>query len=94
MTPAAPAAADLELRLKRLIVDRLKLEIDPGTIDTRTPLFGPEGLRLDSIDALEIVLGLEQEFGIKVADQEMGARQLESIDAIAALVRSKQQASG
>lgn len=90
MTTAAPATADLEGRIKRLIVERLKLDIDPASIDAAAPLFGGEGMRLDSIDALEIVLGLEQEFGIKIADQEMGARQLESVEAIASLIRAKQ----
>jgi acyl carrier protein len=85
--------AEVELRVKRLIVDRLKLEIDPMSIDASAPLFGGEGLHLDSIDALEIVLGLEQEFGIRIGDQEMGARQLESVDAIANLIRSKQTAN-
>ena len=52
---------DLAPRVKDLIVRRLKLDIDPTTIDDAAPLFG-EGLGLDSIDALELVLGLEQEF--------------------------------
>ena len=52
---------ELAPRVKDLIVRRLKLEIDPTTIDDAAPLFG-EGLGLDSIDALELVLGLEQEF--------------------------------
>ena len=62
-------------RVKDLIVRRLKLEIDPTTIQDDAPLFG-EGLGLDSIDALELVLGLEQEFGIKVEDEEVGRQGL------------------
>ena len=50
---------DLRPRVKELIVRRLKLEIDPKSIENEAPLFG-EGLGLDSIDALELVLGLEQ----------------------------------
>ena len=63
---------ELAPRVKDLIVRRLKLDIDPATIQNDVPLFG-EGLGLDSIDALELVLGLEQEFGIKVEDEEVGA---------------------
>ncbi len=84
------AATDPELkgRLKRLIVERLKLEMDPEEIGDADPLFG-EGLGLDSIDALELVLGLEQEFGVKIEDEEVGGEALASVDALAAFVRDK-----
>ncbi|HEY6931024.1 MAG TPA: phosphopantetheine-binding protein, partial [Thermoanaerobaculia bacterium] len=48
---------DLTVQVKNLIVRRLKLDIDPASIQNDAPLFG-EGLGLDSIDALELVLGL------------------------------------
>ena len=89
-TLAIPTA-DLKSQIKRLIVDRLKLEIDPATIDDSQPLFG-EGLGLDSIDALELVLGVEQEFGVKIEDEEMGAAALSSVDSLAAFVSSKRAA--
>lgn len=89
----APAASDTELkeRLKRLIVERLKLEVEPGEIGDSDPLFG-EGLGLDSIDALELVLGLEQEFGVKIEDEEVGGEALASVDSLAAFVREKSAA--
>jgi acyl carrier protein len=87
----APPTAELKSRIKRLIVERLKLEVDPATIDDAQPLFG-EGLGLDSIDALELVLGVEQEFGVKIEDEEMGAAALSSVDSLAAFVTSKQAA--
>lgn len=80
--------AELKERLKRLIVERLKLEMDPGEIGDADPLFG-EGLGLDSIDALELVLGLEQEFGVKIEDEEVGGEALASVDALADFVREK-----
>jgi acyl carrier protein len=80
--------ADLKERIKRLIVDRLKLEIDPATIDSAQPLFG-EGLGLDSIDALELVLGIEQEFGVKIEDQEVGSQALSSVETLADFVLAK-----
>jgi len=64
---------ELKSRVKDLIVRRLKLDVDPQTIEDGAPLFG-EGLGLDSIDALELVLGIEQEFGVKVADEEVGVK--------------------
>lgn len=79
---------DLRDRVKRLIVDRLKLEIDPASIDSAAPLFGA-GLGLDSIDALELVLGVEQEFGVKIEDQKVGAEALASVDALSEFVAAK-----
>ena len=52
------------------------------------PLFG-EGLGLDSIDALELVLGLEQEFGIKVEDEEVGVKAFASVDALCDFIEQK-----
>ena len=78
----------LALRLKNLIITRLKLEIDPDEIENDQPLFG-EGLGLDSIDALELVLGLEQEFGVKIEDEEVGVKAFASIDALVIFVREK-----
>lgn len=83
--------ADLKNRIKHVIVDRLKLEMEPSQIGDSTPLFG-EGLGLDSIDALELVLGIEQEFGVKIEDEEVGAKALASIDTLADFVAAKQQA--
>ncbi len=75
-------------RLKKLIITRLKLEIEPSEIEDDQPLFG-EGLGLDSIDALELVLGLEQEFGVKVEDEEVGVKAFASIDALVVFVKEK-----
>ncbi len=80
---------DLKARIKRLIVDRLKLEMEPSELGDADPLFGGEGLGLDSIDALELVLGLEQEFGVKIEDEEVGAEALSSVDTLAEFVRRK-----
>jgi acyl carrier protein len=85
----ATPPGELEDRIKRLIVERLKLEIDPASIDRGQPLFG-EGLGLDSIDALELVLGIEQEFGVKIEDQEVGSQALSSVAALAEFVTAKQ----
>jgi acyl carrier protein len=83
--------ADLARRVKELIVRRLKLEIDPTTIQDDAPLFG-EGLGLDSIDALELVLGIEQEFGIKVEDEEVGVKAFASVNALTDFIEQKKTA--
>jgi acyl carrier protein len=77
--------------VKDLIVRRLKLDIEPASIADAAPLFG-EGLGLDSIDALELVLGLEQEFGIKVADEEVGVKAFASVDSLADFIQEKSAA--
>jgi acyl carrier protein len=84
----AATEAQLKDNIKRLIVERLKLEIEPSEIGDSDPLFG-EGLGLDSIDALELVLGLEQEFGVKIEDEEVGAEALSSVDTLADFIRGK-----
>jgi acyl carrier protein len=78
-------------RVKELIVRRLKLDMDPATIHNEAPLFG-DGLGLDSIDALELVLGLEQEFGIKVEDEEVGVKAFASVDALCDFIEQKKSA--
>jgi len=80
--------AELKRSIKELIIQRLKLEMAPDEIDDAAPLFG-EGLGLDSIDALELVLGLEQKFGIKVEDEEVGKRIFASVDALTSYVAEK-----
>jgi acyl carrier protein len=82
---------NLAPRVKELIVRRLKLEIDPASIQDDAPLFG-EGLGLDSIDALELVLGLEQEFGIKVEDEEVGVKAFSSVNALVEFIEQKKTA--
>jgi len=59
---------NLEAELKKLIVEALVLEdIAPEEIDTTAPLF-VEGLGLDSIDALELAMALEERYGVKIED--------------------------
>lgn len=74
--------SDLKLRVKEMIIERLKLEgLTPDQMDDAAPLFG-EGLGLDSIDALELVLGIEQTFGVKIEDEAAGMKAFKSIQAL------------
>src|SRR5262249_25225034 len=87
---------DTELRdikdgLRGLIVERLKLEIDPASIADAAPLFsaaeasGEGGLALDSVEALEIVVGIEEKWGVVIADDSV-ANEFYSLDTLAGLV--------
>jgi len=82
----AGVTEELILQLKKLIIERLKLEeVSPEGIGTDDPLFG-EGLGLDSIDALELVLGLEKEYGVIIPDAEVGQKVFQSVRTIAQYV--------
>jgi acyl carrier protein len=82
-------ADPLTLRLKHLLIDTLKLEgVTPETIADDEPLIG-SGLSLDSIDALELVVQLEKEFGIKIASSEESRQALASVASLTAFVRSR-----
>lgn len=76
-------------RLKQLIVDTLKLEDLPAAeIPDDEPLIGA-GLNLDSIDALELVVRLEKEFGIKITNSEEARAALASVARLAAFIRAR-----
>jgi len=77
-----------QLALAKRIVDGLNLEIEPTAIDPVKPLFG-EGLGLDSIDALELVLGVEQELGVQIGNEEVATSALTSIDSLAEFLQAK-----
>lgn len=73
----------LKQRLKVMIIEGLKLEDKrPEDIDDAAPIF-VEGLGLDSIDALELVVLIEDNFRVTIPDEEVGQRAFASIDALA-----------
>jgi acyl carrier protein len=79
---------DLVLELKNLIINTLKLEdMTPGDIEDDAPLFG-EGLGLDSIDALELVVALEKTYGVFIPDSEVGKKIFRSVNALAEFVKT------
>lgn len=76
-------------RLKNLLIRTLRLEdVTAADISNNEPLIGG-GLDLDSIDALELVVSLEKEFGVKISNSEESREALASIDSLAAYIRAK-----
>jgi acyl carrier protein len=55
---------DLRAQIKEMLVKNLMLQVTPEQIGNDLPLFGPDGLGLDSIDALELVVSMEKTFGV------------------------------
>ena len=83
---------ELILKVKKMIVETLNLEdLEPEDIETYAPLFG-DGLGLDSIDALELGLGLKCVFGITVSQDDPQIKQyFASVAALAAFIESKEK---
>ncbi|MBR3783963.1 MAG: acyl carrier protein [Bacteroidales bacterium] len=75
---------ELILKLKKEIIEVLNLEdVKPEDIDESAPLFGEEGLGLDSIDALELIVLMEKNYGIKLQDPNQGKEIFKSINVMA-----------
>jgi acyl carrier protein len=74
---------ELRAELKRKIVETLDLrDVDAASIPDGAPLFG-EGLGLDSIDVLELVVMLEKDYGIRIDNKELGRQVMTSIASLA-----------
>ncbi len=74
---------NLKLELKEKIIENLNLEdVEVNEIGDNDPLFG-DGLGLDSIDALELIVMLDKDYGIKLSDPKLGKTIFQSIDVMA-----------
>ena len=86
---------DLEREVLEMVIEKLGLEdVNVDEIDYDAPLFASyaedgEGLGLDSVDALELVVGINQKYGIKIGDEDMAA--LRSISTIADFIRENKE---
>jgi acyl carrier protein len=83
--------AELIEKLKKEIIEALNLEdMEPEDIDANAPLFG-DGLGLDSIDALELIVLLEKNYGIKLEDPKAGKKVFFSVQTMAEYIRAHQK---
>ncbi|MDR3578787.1 acyl carrier protein [Geobacter sp. FeAm09] len=70
-------------KVKQMIIESLRIEgMSPDEIETDAPLFG-EGLGLDSIDALQLVVAMEKDFGVVVPDAATGTKVFASVRSMA-----------
>lgn len=84
--------ADLEaikLQIKQAMVEELMLPQAPEEIVDDVLIFSPQGLGLDSVDALQLVVALEKRFGLKLPDAAAARETLRSVDTIADAVAAK-----
>jgi len=73
-------------KLKKILITDLNLEeLTPEEIDDNAPLFG-EGLGLDSLDAVELVVIIQKHFGIEIKDMEEGREAFKSVESLAAYI--------
>jgi acyl carrier protein len=85
---------DLKNRLKKMIVEELHLDgTEPDAISDTAPLFG-DGLGLDSLDALQLAVAVEEHFSVRIADESEGKLAFASVDALAEFISAKRAAAG
>ncbi len=77
--------------VKQMIVDSLRIDgMSADEIDSDAPLFG-DGLGLDSIDALQLVVAMEKDFGVVVPDAAIGAKVFASVRAMASYIEENRK---
>ena len=73
---------ELKDAIKEMMVEQLMLRTPKEEILDTVPLFGPSGLGLDSIDALELVISLEQRFGVSIPNADVARSALATVNSI------------
>ena len=82
---------NLEVNLKAQIIEQLNLEeLDLEEFGNDTPLFGDDGIGLDSIDALELIVLMEKDYNLKIANPEDGSKIFKTVNTMADFIRSNQ----
>jgi acyl carrier protein len=80
------ASPELKKQIKQMLVENLMLQLTAEEIRDDQPLFGPDGIGLDSVDALQLVVALEKNYGLKIPDPEMARGVLKDVNSIAQAV--------
>jgi acyl carrier protein len=75
---------ELKTQIKLLLVENLMLQTGAEEIADDLPLFGPGSLGLDSVDALQIVVALDKNYGLKIPNPEAAKKVLQSVNTIEA----------
>ena len=86
-----PDTADLKSRVKVVLVEELMLQNEASEIGDADPLFGPDGLGLDSVDALQLAVALDKHFGLKITDEEAAKGIFQSVNTIAEAIEQNEK---
>lgn len=86
-------SVELKSEIKKMLVENLMLQVTAEEIKDDQALFGPGSLGLDSVDALQLVVALEKNYGIKVPDPDAAKTILHSVNSMAEAVIQKKQTS-
>jgi acyl carrier protein len=80
---------ELKTQIKHLLVENLMLQSKAEEIADDLPLFGPGSLGLDSVDALQLVVALDKNYGLKIPDPEAAKKILQSVNTIVAALEQR-----
>ena len=80
------------LQVRSMLIEKLRVARDPDEIDPDTPLFG-SGLGFDSIDAVELLVCLSADFGVKLPDDAMGRAEMRSVNSLVDLILVAREAT-
>jgi acyl carrier protein len=83
-------STELKGQIKQMLVENLMLKISAVEIGNDQPLFGPGSLGLDSVDALQLVVALEKNYGLKLSDTEVARKVMQSVNSIAVAIQEHQ----
>lgn len=83
------ATPEQKLKIKQMLVESLQMRMAPEEIEDTISLFGDEGLGFDSVDAIEIVAGIEQEFGYAFENEEEARQVLVNVETLATFLEGK-----
>ena len=85
------SAQELRLQIKKMIIETLKIaEVQPEQIDDNDMIFESKLLNLDSLDGLELVIGIQKKFGVSINDQSHALTILQTVNSMAEFIDSQQ----
>lgn len=80
-------STELKAQVKQMLVENLMLKIGAAEIADDQPLFGPGSLGLDSVDALQLVVALDKNYGLKLSDAQVARKTMQTVNSIATAVQ-------
>ncbi len=91
MTLSPQRRSDLLDTLRTALIDDLRVRVEPDQIQPDTPLFGT-GLGLDSVDAVDLIVGLESRLGVRIPDDREGRASLRTVNKLIGMLAKLQDA--